>query len=362
MLAASFLALPARAETQLEPVARLSVEGGYDSNVLYDGRSDEVDHFAPELGLKARDHLWDATGVYGADFLQYRRLKPNGVWNHRGTAAFSMAPTERFHAGGGLRLIYATDPVGLAQAGIFREGQQRAFLLQGTARAEYAANHKLILAAAITERTVRFQDATGGAMHAPSVEALHALNERLFVGGAYAFTLFDDSQPGGSRLAFAHGIRGRLRYKFTRFAEGDAFAGPALWSGPDGRSVVPEAGAELRIAQRDWDLRVTVAHALGLGSTTAAPALVNSAELGTVRRFGRTFDLRADGGIWQTGDVPTGRNATLGFALGAEAGWHMTRQLRLALTGVYVSRLDSSSPLLRRTTVGIRLGWELPVR
>jgi hypothetical protein len=362
-LLASLLAGAARAETQLEPIARLSVEGGYDSNVLFDGRSDETSHITPELGLKARDPRWSLTGVYSADYLQYRQLQPSGVWNHRGRLEFSASPTERLHASGGLRITYATDPFGLAQAGIFLTGEERAFLLQGTARAEYAASHRLILAAALAERTVVFQDGTGGAMHAPSVEVLHALNERLFAGGAYAFTLFDDfNNFVGTRLAFAHGLRGRLRYRVTRFLEADAYAGPAIWSGPGGRSIVPEAGVELRLSDRDFDLRVSVAHALGLGSSTAAPALVNSAELGTVRRFGRTFDLKADGGIWQTGDVPTLRNATLGWAVSGEAGWHINRQFRLALVGSYLSRLDNSSPLLRRTTVGIRMGWELPVR
>ncbi len=353
--------VPIRAETQVEPIARLSVEGGYDSNVLFDGRGDAEDRISPELGVKLRDHLWDLSGVYGADYLQYRTLRPNGVWNQRGLLSFAATPTERFNATGTLKSTYATDPVGLAQAGIFRAGEQRALYLQGGARAEYGATPLVLVAGELAERVVRFEDGTGGAMHAPSVEVLRALNERLFVGGAYAFSVFQDFQTTGTPLAYAHAVRARRRYKVTRFIDADAFAGPALWSGPNGRSVVPEIGAELRLSDRDWDLRLTAAHRLGLGST-AAPGLVNSVEFGTVRRFGRTFDLRGDGGLWQTGDVPTGRNATLGFAVAAQAGWHVTRQLRLAVAGSYLARLDDSSPLLRRTTVGIQMGWELPAR
>jgi hypothetical protein len=362
VLLASLLAMPAVAETQLEPVARLSVEGGYDSNVLYDGRSDRFDVVLPELGLKARAHLWDLTGIYSAAFLQYQELRPQGVWNHRGVLQFSAEPTERVRATGGMRAIFATDPVGLAQAGIFRTGEERAFLLQGTARMEYAADHRMLLAGALTERYIRFDDRTGGAMHGPSVEALRALNERLLVGGAFAFTMFDDFQVAGTQLAYASAVRGRLRYKVTRFLEANAFAGPAYWTGPGGKAIVPEAGAELLLTERDWDLRVTAAHALGLGSTSAAPALVNSAELGTVKRFGRKFDLRVDGGIWQSGDVPTMDHATIGYAVSGDVGWYITRELRLALTGSHLARLDNSSPELRRTTVGIRMGWELPVR
>lgn len=358
---ASLVAPPVRAETQVELIARLSLESGYDSNVLFDGRSDERNRISPEGGLKLHDHLWSFSGVYGADYLQFQRLSPDGVWNHRASLDFAATPTARSNAAGHLRATYASDPVGLAQAGIFRVGPQRALFVQGGARGEYAADRLLVLAVELAERVVRFEDRTGGAMHAPSFEVLRPINERLMLGGAYALSLFQDFRPDGARLAFAQGIRARARYRVTRFVEADAFAGPALWSGPDGKSVVAEAGGELRLADRDWDLRATLAHRLGLGST-AAPALVNSAEVGTVRRFGRAFDLRGDGGIWQTGDVPTGRNATLGFAVSAEAGWHVTRELRLALAASYLARLDDSSPLLRRTTVGIRMGWELPVR
>ena len=363
VLASSLAAGPVRAEPQLEPVARLTVGGGYDSNVLFDGRSDQMTRVSPEVGVKLRDHLWDVNGVYALDYLRYQQLRPDGVWNQRGSLAFSATPTERTTVTGGVRTIFANDPVGLAQVGIFRSGEQRAFLLQGNGRAEYAADHRLVVAGTFSERLVEFQDGTGGTMHAPTLELLRALNERLLVGGAYAFTLFDDPQSG-SRLAYANGLRARLRYKVSRFVEADVFAGPALWTGPGagGRSIVPEVGAELRLVERDWDLRVSAAHSLGLGSTTAAPALVNYLEMGTVRQFGRKFDVKSDGGIWQTGDVPTGRDATVGFALAGEVGWHVSRQFRLALAGAYVARLDDSSPLLRRTTVGIQLGWELPVR
>lgn len=360
-LLASLPAARVRAETQMEPIARLSVAAGYDSNVLFDGRGDQASRVSPELGLKLRDHLWDFTGVYGVDYLQYQHLRPEGVWNQRGVASFAAAPSERFNASGTLKGTYADDPVGLAQAGIFRTGQERALYILGGVRAEYGVTRRLLVGAGLAERFIRFEDSTGGAMHGPSVEMLRALNERVYLGGAYAITTFQDFQPTQTQLTFAHALRARMRYKVTRFLEGDAYAGPALWSGPGGRSMVPEAGAELRLAQRDWDLRVSAAHALGLGSA-GTPALVNSVELGTDRRFGRKFDVRSSGGIWQTGEVPTGRNATLGFAISAEGGWHVTRELRLALAGSYLSPLDNSSPVLRRTTVGIQMGWELPVR
>lgn len=359
-MGAAWLALagPARAEPQLEPVARLQVEGGYDSNALYDGRGDRRARISPELGLHLFDHLWDAVATYGGDWIGYGRGAAGGLWNHRGVLALEATPTHRQALRGGLRAGYAFDPLGLAYAGVFRAGRQSALLVQANGRADEALTERLGLGLTLTERLVRFQDRTGGAMHAPGAELLWQVDERLSLGGAYAFSVFQDFRPGGSDVAFANGARARLRYLVTRSLEADAFAGPALWSGPKGRAVVPELGGELRLSTRAWDLRLSGGHQLGIGST-AAPGLVDSTEIGAVRRFGQRFDLRGDGGIWRSGTIPTGRGATVGYAVSGEAGWHVTRSLRAAVAAAHLARLDDRSPALARTTIGVRLGWEL---
>lgn len=362
LLAALALAAgSARAEPQLEPVLRLGVEGGYDSNPLYDGRADERARVAPEIGLRLSDHLWDFLGVYAADYLTFRRIRPTNVWNHRGALQLDARPTPRTAVAGVLRGTWAQDPIGLAQAGIFREGRSRALVLVGSGRVEQDLDRKLVLGGRLSERVVRFEDDTGGAMHAPSVELLRRVNARLLLGGAYGFTVFQDFKAADDSVGYAQALRGRVRYLINRFLEADAYAGPAFWSGPNGRALVPEAGIELRLGRRDWDLRAAAWHGLGLGST-ADPSLVNTVEVGTVRRFGRTFDLRGDGGLWHSGEVPSGRNSTLGVSAAGEAGWYVTRQLRLALASSYSVRLDDSSSRLRRFTFGVRMGWELPAR
>jgi hypothetical protein len=337
------------------------MEGAYDSNPLYDGRADERTRVSPEFGVKLSDHVWEFLGSYGGDYLSYRRIHPEGVWNHRLALDLAAHPTPRIHIVGTLRGTYAQDAIGLAQMGIFHEVSTRALVIIGTGRIEQDLDRWWVLGAHLTERVVRFDDYTGGAMHAPSLELLRRIDERLLVGGAYAFTVFNDFHPVLSSVAYAHAVRGRARYHLTRFLEADAFAGPAFWSGPDGQAVVPEAGIELRLTRRDWDLRTTAWHGLGLGST-ADPSLVNVLEFGTVRRFGRTFDLRADGGLWHSGEVPTGDHPSLGIAASGEAGWYLTRQMRLALATSYTAQLYDTSPMLRRFTLGVRMGWELPVR
>lgn len=356
--------LPARAAavTVVEPIARLSVEGGYDSNALFLGQgSDRTGRISPDLGLRLHDHLWDLKAVYGGDYLVYERLQPNGIWNHRGELRLDATPTQRTTVALLAKGGYALDPIGLAQMGIFRTGKTSAWTLFGKGRVAWQALRRLELAATVNDRTVVFSDHTGGAMHAPGAEALWLVTERLAVGGAYAGGLFQGFDPKGDTIAYSNGVRARARYAVTRLIEVDGYAGPAMWHGPGGTAIVPEIGGELRLAGRWSDLRVSVGHALGIGST-ARPALVDSAELGAVHRFGRTYDVRVDGGIWRSGNVPGGGNATLGYAAEGEAGMVVGAGVRLALALTHFARIDNLSSALDRTTVGIRLGWALPTR
>ena len=158
----------------------------------------------------------------------------------------------------------------------------------------------------------------------------------LVLGGAL---IGGDIWLRGDTVAFSHGARARGRYRMTRTVEVDAYAGPAMWRGPEGTAVVPEAGAELRMEGRWSDLRVSAVH-----------------------RFGRTYDVRVDGGIWRSGVVPGGGNSTLGYAASGEAGMAMGAGVRVALALTHFARIDDQSSALDRTTGGIRLGWALPNR
>jgi hypothetical protein len=363
-LCAALLLVGARsgASTVWEPIARLSLEGGYDTNVLHDGDSaDRVTRVSPEAGLRLRDHLWDTSAVYRGDWITYDRLAPGGIWNHRGTLALEARPTRRLELRGALRGSWAFDPVGLAQAGVFRSGRESAFLLFGTARGEYRLGRRVDVAGTFAERTVVFEDSTGGAMHAPGVEALWRASRRLSVGAAYGLAFFQDFSPDGDELAFSHGLKARARWRASRRLAVEASAGPALWIAPDSDlALVPEVAVEVLGASRWWDLRSSLSHGLGIGST-AHPGLVDAFEIGAVRRIGRRFSLRGDAGLWHSGRAPSGGDAVTGYAVAGEAGALVGMNLRLALAASHFSRLDNA-PELRRTTLGLRLGWELPAR
>ena len=51
-----------------------------------------------------------------------------------------------------------------------------------------------------------------------------------------------------------------------------------------------------------------------------------------------------------------------GYAVAGEAGAILGGGLRLSVTGAHFGRVDLAAPEFRRTTVGLRLGWELPGR
>lgn len=353
------VAARASAATVMDPIARLTLEGGYDSNALYDGSgSDQTQRVAPELGLRVRNPLWDWTLAYRGDWVRYGRLAPGGLWNHAGALALEATPTRRLALLADLRASYADDPVGLAQVGVFRTGQESALLVSGSGRADYRLGRRVDVAATLAERTVRFDDGTGGAMHRPGAEALYRATRRFHLGAAYAFGVFQEFETAGDELAYSNALRARARWRATRRVTVDAAAGPAAWRGPEGSAIVPEASLELVATSRAWGMRAAVAHGLGIGST-ARPALVDSLEFGGDLRLRRTWRLHADGGIWRSGVVPSGDFAVTGWGVNADAGRLIVEGLWLSLAVSHFGRLDESLPELRRTTVGLRLAWEI---
>jgi hypothetical protein len=363
-LCALVLAAAARswASTVVEPIARLSLEGGYDSNALFNGSGpDSTSRVSPDVGLRLRDHLWDLRAVYGGDWVYYRRLAPDGFWNQRATLDLSARPTRRTKLMADVRGWLTQDPMGLATLGIFNSGKRAVGILHGDVRLEYRAERDVDLAAMLIERTAIFDDHTGGIEHQPSVEALRRLSPRLSLGGAYAFTVFQELDPGVTQMSYAHGARGRVNFWFTRHVHAEAYVGPAFWHEGGNNAIVPEAGATLFGASRDWDYRLMVQHGLGIG-LTARPSLVNNFEFGASRRFARRYELHADGGLWNSGTVPYGNDSATGFGVSGEAALLVGGGVRLGIAAAHYARVDVRSAAFDRTTVGLRLRWELRER
>ncbi len=350
------------ASTVVEPIARLTLEGGYDSNALYDGSgSDRLGRISPDVGVRLRDHTWDLRLVYGGDWVYYERLAPKGFWNHRGLLQLDARPTRRVHVEAEGHGFVTFDQIGLSLMGVFRTGRNSATILQGRGRVEYRAERSVDVAGSYLERSVIFGDGTGGAMHQPGVEVLYHWDPPLLLGGAYALSVFQELDPAGQNVSFAHALRGRMIYRLTRELTVDAYAGPAMWHRPGDYAVVPEAAVQLLGVSRFLDYRFLLLHGLGIG-TTARPGLVNTLEFGVSRRFQRRFELHADGGVWNSGTAPSGTSAVTGYAVEGEAALLVGGGVRLGLAAAHFARLDTSSAALQRSTIGLRLGWELPHR
>jgi hypothetical protein len=361
-VAALLRATTAAAGTAVEPIARLSLEEGYDSNALYDGNSaDQVTRMSPDLGLRLRDHGFALAGTYGGEYLRYKRLAPGGVWNQRAALSLDTRLDRRTSVAGDVRASQTYDPAALAQAGVFRTGPQRALIAGGRARLEWRADRADTAALTYGGRTVIFQDHTGGAMHQPGVEALRRIDERLSLGAAYAFGAYQSFAPGADTHATSHAIRLRARWQAERHLSLDAWVGPARWIPEGSAAVVPEGFVMALYATRGLDLRVNLGHGLGLGAT-AQPGLVDAAEYGLERRWGRSWFARSDGGLWRSGEAPTMAGAATGYAVAAEVGRILAGGLRLSLRGAHYGRADAQVPMYERTTVGLRLAWELQAR
>lgn len=357
LLLSALVASPAGATVQVDPVARLALEGGYDSNVRYDGRGgDRMGRVSPDVGLSLRDHTWRALGTYGADIVTYPSVAPGPSLNQRGRLELSsrLDPRTRFDLrfGG----TYAPDPESLARLGIVgRTGS--ALVLRGDARLAWRQSERTTLAATFFERGARLSGEGGSLLHAPGAEVAYQLDRRMQVGAAYRYDYFQ-SLTDGVDDAQAQELKGLVRWRSSRRITLEAEAGPALWHGPGGPSVVPEAGATLLYSGRSSDLRLEARHGLGL-SALARPSVSDSFEVGALTRVGRSFRLRGDAGLWRGGALPTGSDSTLGYGLGGEVIYVVSRGVEVGIAASRFARIDDATAASERNVVGLRMAWQL---
>lgn len=358
---ALFAAARAEADVQVEPVARLTLEGGYDSNPLYDGRGGGgVGRASPDVGLRLRDHTWDAGLVAGGDFLEYQNRAARPVWNQRGRLTLNARPSPRSDVQADVSAVYAGDPLGLARLGIFgRTGS--ALVGTGSARAAWRLDPLWTVAGTFAEHVVRFDVGDGAASHEPGVELLRRFDRRFDVGGSYRFAYFQ-GLGAGAPDATAHQAQAVARYRWTRRSTLQAELGPAIWTAPSGgTSALPQGSLQLLTTGRWTDLRLTLRHGVGIG-LLATPGLVDTVEVAATHRLGRLFEVHVEGGLWRSGDIPWGANGVLGYGVDGEVAWLIGGGVRLGLAASRFARADQAVTTFDRNTFGVRLGWELPRR
>lgn len=347
--------LPARAwsSVQVDPVARLALEGGYDSNVAFDGRGGQMARVSPDVGLKFSDHTWTLRTVYGADLFHYPERADQQVLNQRGALGLHMRLTERTDLRVDGLVSYAPDPIGIARLGyVVAEGD--ALLWRGDAKLSWRWTPRFTVSATYRERAARLAG-SGVALHAPGAEAAWRLDERTEIGASYRFDSFqrlgDTLEGGNAHEALAFG-----RWRWTRRLSLEAEAGPALWNGREGPAVVPVAGITLHASGRPGDLRLSARHGVGINAL-ARSSLTDSLEAGFAWRFARSFVLRGDGGFWHGGLMPDGAGATTGYGGSGEVAWIVRRGLEVGIGASRYGRIDTTSAALQRNQVGLRVAW-----
>ncbi len=363
VIVAAVLCAGARAEAsvQVDPVARLSLEGGYDSNVLYNGQGGEsMGRISPDLGVHLRNHTWNLALEAGGDLLMYPQRSNTSVWNQRGRLLLHSRATERLTFDTDVSGTYAFDPIGLARLGIFN-ATGAALVTNGKFRAAWRADPLWTVAGLFEEHLVRFQAGTGSAAHSPGLEATRAIGPRVEVGGFYKFDFFQ-GLGAGAKNALAHEAQAIVRYRAGRRLTLEATAGPALWTGTAGdTSILPEAGVSLVTGWRGGGARLSVRHGVGLG-LLATPGLFDAVEAGLTTPVGRKFRFHADGGIWRSGAIPWGANAVIGYGIDTAFDYRAGGGVLLGIGASRYARLDVSAPQYDRNILGLHVSWELSHR
>lgn len=353
----------AAASVQVDPIARLSLEGGYDSNIMYDGRGDGMGRISPDLGFQLRDHTWSFGLVAGGDLLAYPyRPQTTGssqtVWNQRGSLVLHMTPDPRLKIDANARGTYAYDPVGLARLGIFGGPTGSGLVAGGAFRAAYRLDPEWTAAGTFNEYVVRFSDGSGSASHTPGAELTRHFGPRLEAGGTYKFDYFQSLTPGAGD-ATAHEFVAIMRYRWSRHVTFEGWAGGAVWNPHQGSTqVIPEGLAQLLGANRSGDLRLSLRHGVGLG-IFGTPGLFDSVEGAFTWKVTHSWQLHADGGVWRSGDIPWGANSATGYGVDTELAYLISRQVKVGVGASRFARVDAGTSLYDRNIIGLRFGWEL---
>lgn len=348
----------AGASVQVEPIARLSFEGGYDSNVLYDGRGAELGRVSPGLGLHLRDHTWNLLLDASGDLLMYpERQTSSTVWNQYGKAVLAARLSERLSLDAEAKGTYAFDPIGIAREGVFRPDESSALLARAKGRLAWRYDHLWTAAATVDERVARFSDGTGAASHTPGLELARRLDHRLEVGAAYRLDVFQQFGPATGQT-YAHEALGLARYRLSRRLALEATGGGLVWRTKGETWVLPQAGVQLFGEWRRGAVRLAFAHGVGLG-VTATPGLFDSVEAGAMLRLGASWEVHADGGLWRSGAPPWGSDAVLGYGAEGEVAYRITREVKVGLAASRFARADAATSRFDRDIVGLRMSWEL---
>ena len=235
---------PARGLWQSTPIARLTIEGRYDDDLLAEGGGAAA-ILAPSLGWRLRKPTVDLQASYGIDVFTYARLLPNtGGENQRLRASQTVDfdPRTRFVLRQAAEWLY--DPTALARPGVVRTGGEVLFL---EADADVVRRMTKRLRAGLGARAERSwfhaAGAEDGTTVAPRALAGLALSPRDDLQGRYRLQIFAFDRAAGwtahePAIGYARLLTPSTRLGFE--------LGAAILAGPGGVThLQPTGRAEL---------------------------------------------------------------------------------------------------------------------
>ena len=359
-LIAAVLAAPAAfASARFEHREGLTLEGGWDDDVLLTGAGgDEVGRVAPMVQLALQDEHLDATAGYAGDLFLFRQ-------RDAAATAQALALGGRFRATPRLTLSwaargrYANDPLALARWGLLRPSGD-ALLGDAEASLAWQADVRTTLTAGYRQDRLFFglADPSSGAVHAPYAAARYRLTPRDAIGlrvRAQAFTAMNDPGVlGTSGGAFAEYAR-----RLTPHLDLELSAGPMAYGDRDhAPALVPRAFATLEYAEReDRGLHVAAGRDLVVGAGHAGALVGDLAEVGGF--WEPTLRLRLEGrfGFYRDGLVPFGVQGVAGYVADASADVAIGGGLFLGAGASRLAGIGAEAGGLSRDVVTARLGW-----
>jgi hypothetical protein len=359
---------------------RATLMGGFDDNVMLDGRGmDGYGQVVPGLKLDLfGEHnlhldLDCQAGVARLAHPERFGLSGSVFANNEscaiGTRArFSPRDALRFFS----RLTYAQDPFAIAGMGLLlRPGQSQIFVGRLGFEVQHTLTPRSQFDIGTEAQLLAFStgDPGNGYLLTPYGRYLYrsspqstwdlGVREQLFFGiGAQPNPLAPQGTPGGL-LEEGHTALVGYTYKLAPHADLIVRGGPLFLTGSRGERVMPVARFEIESVTPSTAVHLMVAHDLVIGPNTAGPLVGDIAELGWMYEFGRlSGHLRA--GLYRNAGVYTNSVGAIGYSGELAIDWSLTRELKIGIAGLRDARLNDVTieHQVDRDVVQLRLTWE----
>ena len=300
-----------------EPLARLYLEGGWDSNPLL-RRARGPD--APRLARRraaAPQPAHRRRRSYGGDWVTYPQLQRDGTWNHRGLLRLESTPTRRLTLSGRLarRLRLRSRSASRWSACSVRPRAPRSSPARtsapSTARPSGSTSRALSTSARCSSRM------RPAARCTPGDRGALAQRRRLDFGAGYRFGIYQEFEPAGTtgRVLERRARAGALARDAAD--QLDASAGPPSGAVTDGKASCPRGPSQLLGSGRGWTCARALPRARPRGHRT--PGLVDALEGGGRKMSGSTRAARRRRSL-ALGRAPR-RGPVTGYAAEGEAAF-----------------------------------------